>query len=89
MSEDSRVHALVHNAAPAKCRIREVLGVCSITGRKHTHRIVWGGPGAEKENIGLILSVVSNVVDLQHATIQTDHCSSWLLRLEFGVIEVS
>ena len=59
MMDDPRVYALVRAAAPPKYRILDVLERCSITGRKHTYTVVLGGPGCQKENIGLALIIMS------------------------------
>ncbi|PIL34317.1 hypothetical protein GSI_03092 [Ganoderma sinense ZZ0214-1] len=60
MKDDERVYSLVRQATPPRYRIRDEVDVCAVSGRKHTHKIVMGGPGTQKQDIGLILSVCPN-----------------------------
>lgn len=61
MSNNAHVNKLVHGAAPLKHAIQGVLGHCLKMGKKHTYTVVVGGPGSQKENIGLVLDTISTL----------------------------
>lgn len=70
MSDDACVHALITKAAPPpKYCIYNALGQCPIMGLKCTYTIVTSRSGSQKENIELILSIVSDALFL--------HCSMY------------